>query len=203
MINPIRNQKGIALIVTLMLLVLGFAVVAILFRLTTQETKLARLEQGYTTALDAAKAGADVFIDMVQNVGYNPALPNNSYSGPAYPFGRSVLNGTCLQMKMTTYPSSAWATAAWTAAGCPAQNNATSIYPTGSTDLTQYYADTTLTLGNYTVYIKLIDTWFTNGTGTGTPCPNGCNYYTVISRAQAPNSSEHADIQFVYRYPPP
>ena len=64
MINPIQNQKGIALIATLMLLVLGFAVVAILFRLSTQETKLARLEQGYTTALDAAKAGADLFIYM-------------------------------------------------------------------------------------------------------------------------------------------
>ena len=67
MINPIRNQKGIALVVTLMLLVLGFAIVAILFRLATQETKLAGLEQGYTTALDAAKAGTDLFIDMIAN----------------------------------------------------------------------------------------------------------------------------------------
>ena len=65
--NPIQNQKGIALIATLMLLVLGFAVVAILFRLSTQETKLARLEQGYTTALDAAKGATDLFIFTVQN----------------------------------------------------------------------------------------------------------------------------------------
>ena len=41
--NSIQNQKGIALITTLMLVVLGFGVVAIMLRLSTQETKLARL----------------------------------------------------------------------------------------------------------------------------------------------------------------
>ena len=88
MINPIRNQKGIALVATLMLLVLGFAVVATLFRLSTQETKLARLEQGYTTALDAAKAGTDLFIYMVQNQVFIPPVPAGA--GASTPFGTSL-----------------------------------------------------------------------------------------------------------------
>ena len=44
-----------------MLLVLGFAVVVTLLKLVTSETKLSRLEQNYSTALDAAKGAADVF----------------------------------------------------------------------------------------------------------------------------------------------
>lgn len=129
MINPIRNQKGIALVVTLMVLVLGFAIVAILFRLATQETKLTGLEQGYTSALDAAKAGTDLFIDMIETGLPNPPPPVSPYSGPPNPFGISTLGGQCLQIKMNTTPSSAWATPAWTTAGCPSVPNATSVFP--------------------------------------------------------------------------
>lgn len=204
MINPIRNQKGIALVVTLMVLVLGFAIVAILFRLATQETKLTGLEQGYTSALDAAKAGTDLFIDMIETGLPNPPPPVSPYSGPPNPFGISTLGGQCLQIKMNTTPSSAWATPAWTTAGCPSVPNATSVFPPGANAASTalYYPDTTLTLSNYTVYIKVIDNWFTQATGAS-PCNNGCYYYTVLARAVAPNSSEYADVQFVYRYSHP
>ncbi|MGA2401615.1 MAG: hypothetical protein ABSG91_07890 [Syntrophobacteraceae bacterium] len=201
MINSISNQKGIALVTTLMLLVLGFAVVAILFRLTTQETKLARLEQGYTTALDAAKAGADLFIYMAQNCAQSPT---HSCGNPPLvagvagtPFGTSYLGGQCLQIKLFNATSTWSTTAGWsTAPGCPSQANATNSDPT--------IYDITFTLSNgatpYKVYVKVIDTWATQKTGS-TPCNNGCYYYTVLTRAQAPGGSgPHADIQFVYRY---
>ncbi len=195
MINPIKNQKGIALIATLMILVLGFAVVAIMFRLSTQETKLARLEQGYTTALDAAKAGTDLFIYMVQNGVNSP--PNASFGTPS--------NQNCFAIKMNNAannpphnPPNNWSNSsyqgqAWSALGCPTQANATSPDPTVSPDIT-------LTLSNYTVDVKVIDNSLTTQDASSATCPNGCYYYTVVSRALAPNSGEHAEILFVYRY---
>jgi hypothetical protein len=199
MINPVRNQKGIALVVTLMLLVLGFAVVAALFRLSTQETKLARLEQGYTTELDAAKAGTDLFIQMVEfSQGGSSPVGNP-------PLGTNSLNGACLTFKMSN-PTSLWTAPP---AGCPTQAQATSPFPTDSTNTANYYSDTTLPLGNYTVYAKLIDTFQTTQTGTPCtppnycPCTKGCYYYTVLTRAQTLGSNEHADIQFMYRYDVP
>jgi len=189
--NPIRNQKGLALVATLLMCILAFGVVAILFRLATQETKLAHLEQGYTAALDAAKAGTDLFIYMIENnLMPNPPQPLSPYSGPPNPFGTSNLNGQCLQVKMTNSTSS-WSTnAAW--GGCPSQANATSTNPAVGPDVT-------LTMPNCTVYVKLIDNYLTQATGAA-PCQNGCYYYTVVARAQASGSSEHADIYFVYRY---
>lgn len=187
--NPIQNQKGIALITTLMLLVLGFAVVAILFRLSTQETKLTHLEQGYSIALDAAKGATDLFIVIVQN-GF--ALP----TPPTPVFGATYNQSTCLNLKMTTpnTVSSPWSgLPGWAPAGCPSQANATSSDPTVSPDIT-------FVLNNYTVNLKVIDNTTTTGTGTA-PCANGCNYYTVVARAQATGGTgPHADISFVYRY---
>jgi len=198
MINPIRNQKGIALVVTLMLLVLGFAVVATLLRLSTQETKLTSLEQGYTMALDAAKAGTDLFIGQVENTqGTSPPKVGNPPNG----FGTNFLNGACLTIKMFN-PTTSWTTTpGW--AGCPNLANATSPFPTDPTDIAGYYNDTTLPLPNgYTVYLKVIDNYQTAATGCTAPCPcqNGCYYYTVLARAQAQGSNEHADVQFVYRF---
>jgi len=191
MIKTIQNQKGIALVATLMMLVLGFAIVAIMFRLSTQETSLARLEQGYTSALDAAKAGTDLFIYMAQNQVYIPPVPGGAGAGT--PFGTSQNQGRCLQIKMANATSSWSLTSGWnTAPACPSEANATSTDPTVSPDIT-------LTLANYTVDLKVIDNWLTQATGIA-PCQNGCYYYTVVSRAVGPNSGENAQVTFVYRY---
>ena len=168
MINPIQNQKGIALIATLMLLVLGFAVVAILFRLSTQETKLARLEQGYTTALDAAKGATDLFIYIVQN---GSALG----SPPTPPFGATFNQINCLKVKMST-ATSGWTGAAW--AGCPQANNTTapsaiSSDPTDSPDIT-------IPLSSYTINVKVVD-----NTMTGPPTLKPLRAGTAASFTQS------------------
>jgi len=192
MIASVRNQKGIALVATLMLLVLGFGVVAILFRLTTQETKLARLEQGYSTALDAAKAGADAFIYMVENT-WQTTIPLSCSTTPNVP---------CLQVKYTNVTSSCSASPA-----CANETNATSTDPTSSPDLTL-----NLTNGSipYTVYVKIIDNYVSGAqTGTQNPnrCASGCYYYTVVSRAQPSaqpaGATEYAEVFFVYRFDKP
>ncbi len=185
--NSIQNQKGIALITTLMLVVLGFGVVAIMLRLSTQETKLARLEQGYTTALDAAKGATDLFIFTVQN-GSALGTP------PTPPFGAAFNQSNCLKAKMTT------ATSGWTGAGCPQTNNTTA--PSAISSNPADSPDITFTLSNnYTVNVKIIDTTMTGpGSPPSDPCRNGCYFYTVVARAASLDLSEHADISFVYRY---
>jgi len=191
MINTIRNEKGIALVSTLLLLVLGLGIVAIMFRLSTQSSKLAGLEQGYTASLDAAKSGADLFIYLVQNGNANPP----SSGAPSPPFGTSYQNGKCLNVKMYNSTSTWSSNANWT--GCPSATDATSTSPAVGPDVTLSLANGPIP---YTVNVKLIDTYMSAGT-LSQPCYNGCYYYTVISQAQAQGSNEYAEVFFVYRYP--
>jgi hypothetical protein len=199
--NPIRNQRGIALVATLILLVLGFGVVTIMFRLVTQDTKLATLEQGYTATLDAAKAGADLFIDMAQRQTPVPPQPNN---GPVNAFGTSPNNGQCLNVKMfnpTTSAVGTWATnAGW--AGCPPLADATSTDPTDNPDITFTLNAGAAGATATTVNVKIINTYQSGATGIQNPnnCQFGCYYYTVISRAQPVGSKEYSEVFYVYRY---
>ncbi len=202
-IAPIRNQKGIALVATLMLLVLALGVVAILFRLVTQETKLTRLEQSYTTTLDAAKGGADIFMDMVQRGGVAPPQPN---IGPVNAFGTNFNNtSSCLQVKMlnatTDNLGKTWDQQSGWGGNCPSLADATSSDPTDNPDITL-----TLNSGGAvpcTISLKVIDTYVSaalNGALNPNQCHDGCYYYTVVSRAQAAGSSQYAEVFFVYRY---
>lgn len=163
MINPIRNKKGIALVGTILMVVLGFGIVAILFRLSTQEAKLAGLEQGYTAALDAAKSGADLFIYMVQNATPNPPVPSGS--GSTSPFGTSYLSGQCLNIKMYNSTANWSSNSGWS--GCPSATSATapsaiSTNPADSPDITLSLVNGAI---NYTVYVKLIDNYMSQATG--------------------------------------
>lgn len=194
MTNSIRNQKGIALVSTLILLVLGVGVVAILFRLCTQETKLTRLEQGYTAALDAAKGGADVFMYMRQNGAFTPPAG----SGSSTPFGTSPLGGQCLQVKMQN-STLTWSTdTGWNSSTCGSQTQATSTDPTQFPDITLSLANGAIT---YTVDVKVIDTYLSAAVSGSQTCPNGCYYHTVLSRALPQGGpGQYAEVFFIYRW---
>ncbi len=204
MTKPIANQKGLALITTMILVVLGFAVVAILLRLTTRQTQMAGLEQGYTSALDASKAGTDMFITYAQNCAtsfYNTSQP---CGGLPAAFGTSNVNN-CLTVKLNnpTFSTSGdnlnWTTLPlWTSYAC--SGTLTQVTDSNPVD----HPDMTLSMKNYTISVKVIDTYQVTTTASGTPCnPNGCFYYTAVARAQATNSPEHVDVQFIYRFPIP
>jgi Tfp pilus assembly protein PilX len=184
--NTLNNEKGIALITTLMFLGLGFAVVAILLRLVTAETKMARLEQSYSVALDAAKGGADEFMFLIQN----------NQDRPPDGFGTAAHSGWCFKVKKSTASTNWLTNSDWTANSCTNDlARATSPDPTVEPDFT-------MALSNYTVYVKVIDTTLTEKAGAaGEACAdNGCAYYTVNVRAVSPNSNERAEVSFVFRY---
>ncbi len=204
------NEKGLALITTMLLLALGFAVVAILLQLTTRQAKLTGIENGYSTALDGAKAGADAFI-------YNTQLcinanPSGSTTPCASPAGFGTLQGTaqnpCIYLKLfnptTSTTGTNWSNVAnWSISAC---GSMTSTPPTAtatdSADI-QNFPDLTLQLGSYNVYVKLVNTFVSSAPTSPTdPCysSSGCYYYTVVSLARS-SSGNMAQVQFIYRYP--
>lgn len=190
-----NNEKGIALITTLILMVLGFAVVATLLSLVTTSTKLAGLEQRYATTLDAAKGGADLIIQMINQD--SPTAPIVRVNGVDTPIAgaTNVSEQQCLKWKMTH------ATTDWDAAHCSDLAAAKAPFPT-AIDPDQYNADLEFGLSTYNVYLKIIDTTGTDPVACASPpcpCENGCWFYTVNVRAQVPHGHEHADIDFVYR----
>ncbi len=197
--NSIQNQKGIALITILVLLVLGFAIVAILLKLAAKETKLARIEQGYSTALDAAKGATDLFIFMVNNG--LPATP---------PFGATYNQINCLQIKTST-ATSGWTGPTWNGNACPQSSNTTAPSAVSSNP-TDSYDVIINNFNNYTVYLKVIDNTTTQGLGiANSPCYFGCYYYTVVALAQltggtgqpSGGTAQQAEVTFVYRYDQP
>jgi Tfp pilus assembly protein PilX len=180
--SPICNQKGIALITTLVMLVLALGVVAILLQLTTRATRLTGLQQGYTTALNQARAGADSFINTALN--FNSTTHTGTV--PSFPPAAAPTTSTCLNTKLFT-TTSAWGCASGAAASTP---DATSN------------PDIKYTVGNDTVYIKIIDTTMMAPNPADTACnsstsTNGCIFYTVLSTATGPTGK--ATVQFVYR----
>lgn len=194
MTKVLGNQRGLALITTVMLLVLAFAVVAILLRLTTRQTQMAGLEQGYTTALDAAKAGTDMFITYAQNCAASYANNHLACGGLPAAFGNgNSFVDNCLTTKLN-YPALTSA-GNWITDGCSdTLQNRTDNNPLNDPDMT-------LTLNNYTISVKVIDTYVVGNTNPA--CPNGCFYYTAAARSQVNGSPEHVDVQFIYRLPIP
>ncbi len=175
--KPLKEEKGIALVTTLMYMVLAFALVMTLMLLVTQGTRLSGVEQRYTTSLEAAKGGTDFLINMIRNNVY--AAPNNIITSAATP------SGSCLQTKMTDV------TPNWTLdPNCGA--NASTLSPTDNPDITMALA------GNQ-VWIKIVDTRMTPEDTTATPPIPAYAFYTVNVRAQDPARNEHVEISFLYR----
>jgi hypothetical protein len=186
--HTIHNQKGIALLTTLMLMVLGFGVVATLLYMVTYGTKTTSIEQKYATALDAAKGGADFLINMMQNELYGPPGLGTVVV--------SASNSLCMEQKMTqaiseTNPSASWGPC------CPdnstqTQCNSDLVNPASWDPLTSrpILPDLTLNVGGCRVFVKIINTKTTTN----------AFLYTVSVRANSPtqDGEPHAEILFLY-----
>jgi len=140
--QPRRHKEdGFALLTTLMLMVLGFGIVSTLLYMITHSTKTTRLGQAYTTALAAAKGGADLIINMMENELFTPP----SLAGAA---GAS---SDCLEEKLTQATLDDNGTTNWRSCS----DNSTNWDPVTHPDLT-------VTLANHQVFVKIIHTTKTN-----------------------------------------
>ena len=200
----VRNQKGMALVMALVLAAVTLAFTAALLYMITQGTRMSGLEKRYTTALGAAKGGVEIATKIIDYDGNDPAALTANPSTSA-----------CVTSKLNN------ATASW--AGCSGSST--------SLDATQN-PDFTLTLGTapdvYAVSVKIVDTV----AGNSPPVPGGSGggasggmvdtagvveggasgggvirpmhvpfIYTVLVHSQRQNNPEEvADLTFVYAH---
>ncbi|MEF9427090.1 MAG: hypothetical protein L0956_07930 [Candidatus Mariimomonas ferrooxydans] len=195
----IKNEKGIALVMVLIMSAIALAVMAQLIYFVTQGTKISGMEKRYKTALESGRGGADLTYEVIGARG-DPSIPGITYSIPAEDVG-----GTdCLIAKLNTF------TDTW-----PVQCDSSLIIDPG--DITTY--DITFSLGTaplqYDVYAKIADTVEGNTGGDegllncGVVCSNPGEVqvvqipylYTIEVNAQnSTNVSERAKLSILYQY---
>jgi len=133
------NERGIALVMVLVLAAIALAMVSALLFIVIQGTRLSGYHRFFRTAEEAGIAGAEIAAEFIENRG--TATPNLTAMV-------STQGSACLTQKMSTTRGGVWpASAGWTS--CVA--NDSSIEPTTNPDLQ-------FELSNFTIFTKLVDT---------------------------------------------
>ncbi|HXX57426.1 MAG TPA: hypothetical protein VEI96_05440 [Thermodesulfovibrionales bacterium] len=137
----LKNERGIALTMVLVLSAISLAVMAALLYMVTAGTQLTGMEKRYNTALEAGKGGKDIAFQFIGSRG-NPGVPGINLIQQA--------SNNCLTDKLTK------ATANWT--NCGASSTSLTIDPSSPSTY-----DIEFTLGNaapnqYKVTEKIVDT---------------------------------------------
>jgi hypothetical protein len=136
------NEKGIALVMVLVLSAIALAMVSALLFMVIQGTRLSGYHRFFRTAEEAGIAGTEIAAEFINNKGIATA-------NLAAVFGTADTSlSTCLAQKLNTARGAVWsATAGWDL--CIDNNRL--FDPTTNPDLR-------FTLSNYTVYTKIVDT---------------------------------------------
>lgn len=138
----IRNEKGIALVLVLILSLIALTFVSALLYMLTQGTRLSGSTGFFKTAEEASIGGTGIAKEFIRNNGIETAnLINTTKASLA----------ACLQQKLTI---SGWSTVSnWTS--CAAAD--LSLDPTSNADL-EFDSHNILGLPVYRVFIKIVDT---------------------------------------------
>jgi len=144
--KPLKNEKGIALITSLMLTLLSMIVAMALLYILTMDIQQTGMHKRYKTALEAASGGSQIVLreilpQLLQN--FDSSTLQNDLQNTFSDVSLTVTDATCLRTKLTS------ATGTW--AGC-----SSTIDPISVPDMTLTLQPTA---GNsYTVFAKIIDT---------------------------------------------
>lgn len=189
-----RNEKGIALVIVMVLSAIGLAIMAGLVYMLTSGTQVSGIQKKYKTALEAGAGGVDVTFQLIGARG-DPGIPITNFLITA--------SSACLTDKLTK------STANW-AVGC---NSSLTINPASTATY-----DIIFDVGSspvYTVYAKIADTVEGNSSGDtglikgGVVASNSGEVtvmsipylYTVeIDAENAANSAERAKMSVLYQY---
>jgi hypothetical protein len=187
----LRNEKGLAMLMVLVLSAIALAVMSGLIYMTTAGTSISGMQKRYKTALEAGDGGVDVAYQLIDARG-NPNIPGLGL----------IINASsaCLTDKLTK------ATSNWTA-GCDS-SRLISITNSATYDMK-------FDLGSYRVYSKIADTVEGNSGGvegllkTGVvvsnpgevPVKSVPYLYTVeVDVRNQANTVERARISALYQY---
>jgi len=171
-----NNERGVALVMALILSLIILATVSALLYLVTQGTMMSGFQKRYQTSLEASRGGADMLTKEVLSKTIGQALSasllsaaktslQNTYSQVSLAFP-STTTTACLQNKLLWSP---WysSTDNWTNCG---SNNKT-LDPKQNPDITFQLSGPSPGQPdqNFIVYAKIVDTV---GCTTATNCPN-------------------------------
>lgn len=203
------NEKGIALVMVLLLSVIALAMMAALIFMLTSGTQISGMQKRYKTALEAGIGGSDIMYQVIASRIDNPitlanefSFLNNEVDPVAYPLTVPT-SQPCLNNKLLL------ATGSW--ASCTADAKTMSIDPgnTATYDMSFYVG-----LGPfYRVYAKIVDTIPGNSGGdigltkggalesAGAQVQSKPFFYTIeINAENAANPAERAKLSILYEY---
>jgi hypothetical protein len=202
--NLLKNDKGIALVTSLMLTLISMTVVMALMYMITSNTKSSGQIKKYKTSLEAAYGGTEIFTkDVFPMILRNYSSPmlatvlTDAYSG----VNMHVTDQNCLQAKLTK------STKNWPA-GCSSTSN-----PKVSPDLS--FTLSAKTGEPFVVYSKIVDTTEGNSDVSGTQLEGAGvaegnsvltpQHFPYIYRLEVQgerqsNSSAQANIEVLYAY---
>lgn len=188
----LNSEKGIALVMVLILSAIMLSIMAALVYLMTSGTQLSGGQKRYKTALEAGKGGAGVFFEFIASRG-DPVIPMDTYFRYSIP-----ASSTCQTDKLTR------STKDWNAS-C---NRSLTIDP-----LTLSTYDMTMDLGAYRAYTKIVDTVEGNTGGdeglrgkqvVGANEGGGITVpylYTIeVDSENITNPNERAKLSILYQY---
>ncbi len=194
----VLNEKGIALVMVLILSAISLAIMAGLLYMVVTGTQISGMQKRYNTALEAGTAGIDVTYQVIAARIDNPATLQTNFN-----FLTNFVvtaSQTCLNNKLLM-PTSAWN------AAC---NSLLTIDPTVPSTY-----DMSFDLGTYTAYAKIVDTVEGNSggdegllkhgvvsAGSGEITVMSIPYlYTIEVNAEATtNPAERAKLSILYQY---
>lgn len=140
MIRHIRNEKGVALMIVLLIATITLAVTTTMLYMLTQSTRLSGYQKRYATAREAALASTNVITEMVRSKGDNITVAKLAN---AVAFARSPSMTTLCEESKFNRATLAWSSECF-------HWNMVMDY----NDNTTY--DNTFVLGNYTIYSKIV-----------------------------------------------
>ncbi len=139
-----QDEKGIALVMVLILSAIALAIMAALVFMITASTQMSGIQKRYKSALEAGKGGADL---AFQVIGSRGTLNLTPFSSLNLTIPAKDVGGTdCLTAKLNT------ATSVWPAA-C---NSLSEIDPSNSSTYDMYFD--LGTIPSFRVYGKIVDT---------------------------------------------
>jgi hypothetical protein len=219
-----KSEKGVVLILVLILCAVSLAIITALIYMITSGTQMSGMQKRYRTALEAGLAASDIVTQVIAQQGDETAVSSylttrlnaiNAQENPTVAltnckgFAQYDISGTAistqyekLAAKLMT-PTTSWV-------------NCDSSFPTGPNNY-----DLMFQLGtNYNVYAKVVDTveGFTRANGTASTnnmrtdgtvsqsqeisAPSKPYQYTIEVDVENtnPNTPERAKLQLLYEY---
>jgi hypothetical protein len=176
------NEKGIALVMVLVLSVIALAIMAGLIYMITTGTQMSGMQKRYKTALEAGLGGADITYQLIAARG-DPNIPLTNFLITA----SNVGGVDCLTPKLNS-PTSSWP------AAC---SNSLTIDPN-----TQSTYDMRFDLGSYRAYAKIADTadYGDNGSGEHIAGNSGPDLGLIKGGVVAANTGEINVVSMPYLY---